>query len=143
MDERTLIERLEEIEAKHAGLSGPAGSPERSQTLIRDKLTEITEAHPPIEWKFSLTDPWERKLFLALCRRYGLQPFRYTRQQRQSVMLRVPRPFVDGTLWPLFVALRQPLYDYLAHVTDRVIGEALQADTADAEENQAQHELPL
>lgn len=141
MNERTLIERLEEIEAEQAGI--PLRGAKQPQELIRERLAELSAAHPPIEWKFALAEPWERKLFLALCRRYGLQPFRYTRQQRQSVMLRVPRPFVDSTLWPLFVALRQPLYDHLAHVTDRVIGEALQADTADAEENQAQHELPL
>lgn len=140
MDERTLIQRLEEIEADHVA---PSDDDRRAQEQIRTQLGDLEAQQPSIEWKFALTDPWERKLFLALCRRYGLKPFRYTRQQRQSVMLRAPRAFVDKTLWPLFVALRQTLHDYLSQVTDQVIGAALQADTADPEENRAQRELPL
>ena len=40
---------------------------------IREKLSETAQQDPEIEIKFSIQDPWSRQLFVALCRRYGLQ----------------------------------------------------------------------
>jgi hypothetical protein len=42
-----------------------------------------------------MPDQWSRHLFLALCRRYGLSPYRLHRQRRNTVMVRAPRGFVD------------------------------------------------
>jgi hypothetical protein len=45
--------------------------------------------------QFSLPDQWSRHLFLALCRRYGLKPYRYYRQRRNTVMVRAPKLIED------------------------------------------------
>ena len=50
--------------------------------------------------KFQLADEWRRRLMVALLRRYGLRPYRYSGQRYTTVMARVPKSFVDGTLWP-------------------------------------------
>ena len=34
----------------------------------------------PTEMQFSMPDQWSRRLFVALCRRYGLKPYRYRRR---------------------------------------------------------------
>jgi hypothetical protein len=38
-----------------------------------------------MEIRFSVPNPWSRRLFIALCRRYGLKPFRCARMKRQTV----------------------------------------------------------
>ena len=81
-----------------------------------------------------MPDAWSRQLFVALCRRYGLKPFRYPRQKRMTVMLRVPRGFNDTVLWPEFVELDRALVAHLQEVTSRIIRGAVHADTSEAEE---------
>ena len=84
--------------------------------------------------RLSLGDPWSRQLFVALCRRYGLRPFRYRGQRRTSIMLQVPEAFLNDVLWPEFQELHQVLVDYLSEITDRIIREEVFAEKAEAEE---------
>ena len=49
-------------------------------------------------------------------------------------MVRVSKTFVDETLWPEFQALQATLQDYFDDFTSRVIAEAIDGDTRDAEE---------
>ena len=74
---------------------------------------------------------------MALCRRYGLKPYREARMKRQSVMVKAPRSFVDTTLYPEFLELNAALSTFLADITDRLIREEVHADTRDAEEETA------
>ena len=48
-------------------------------------------------------------------------------------MLRVPKAFVDDTLWPEFLELSQVLRDTLERATDQVLGQVFQQDTSEAE----------
>jgi len=81
---------------------------------------------------YALPDPWKRKLFLALCRRYGLKPFREAGRRSSTVQLRAPKAFHDRTLWPVFLALSEELHAHLDELTDRVIREAINEDVSDA-----------
>jgi hypothetical protein len=84
--------------------------------------------------QFSMPDQWSRYLFLALCRRYGLQPYRLFRQRRNTVMVRVPRGFTNEVLWPEFTELHNTLQAYLQEVTLRIIREEVHADASEAPE---------
>jgi hypothetical protein len=88
--------------------------------------------------KFSLPDIWSRKLFLALCRRYGLKPYRLARQRATTVMLRVPKKFVDQVLLPEFRELNAELVRYLDEVTTRLIREEVHRDTSEAPDRRKQ-----
>ena len=101
---------------------------------MRAKLADIERNDPPVEMQFSLGDAWSRHLFLALCRRYGLKPYRYPRQRRTTVMVRAPRPFIEGVLWREFCDLDSELKTYLQEVTFRIIREEVFADTSEAQE---------
>jgi hypothetical protein len=81
-----------------------------------------------------MNDSWSRRLFTALLRRYGVQPYRYRGQRYTTVMARVSKSFVDDTLWPEFVALDNVLQEYLSDVTERVIREAIYEDVSEASE---------
>ncbi len=76
---------------------------------------------------------WAKKLFVALLRRYGIEPYRYRRQRHTTVMAKVSVSFVDDTLWPEFVELNKALHTHLERVTDRVIREGIFAEESEPE----------
>jgi hypothetical protein len=135
-DEAWLRDRLRKIEALFAG-AGTAGerlAAEAALERVRARLAELEHREPPIEVKLTLPDEWSRRLFLALCRRYGLTPYRYRKQRYTTVMIRVPRAFVDQVLWPEFKELNQALQAYLSEVTLKVIREQVHGDASEAAE---------
>ena len=100
--ESQLRDKLRKIEALFAGAgtSGERLAAEAALERVRARLTELRQQDPPAELQISLSDQWSRRLFLALCRRYGLEPYRYHRQRRTTLMVRAPRRFFDQVLWP-------------------------------------------
>ncbi|MBY0299085.1 MAG: hypothetical protein K2X71_24135 [Methylobacterium sp.] len=133
--EDRLRERLGKAEALLAGAAtaGERDAAEAAVRRLRARLAEAGHREPPTELKLSLPDAWSVSLFLALCRRYGLRPYRYARQRRTTVMVRAPRSFFDAVVWPQFAALHEELAAYFAETTDRLIREAIHGDTAEAE----------
>ena len=131
-----LREKLRKIEALFvgAGTEGERLAAEAALARIRARLEETGRRSPPVELQMSIPDQWSRHLFLALCRRYGISPYRYPRQRRSTVMLRVPSDFVDQILWPEFQELQTELQAYLHEVTMRVIREQVHSDASDAAE---------
>ncbi|MDP6058835.1 MAG: hypothetical protein QGH33_08080 [Pirellulaceae bacterium] len=135
MEVEALTRKLQAIEALFAGAKTPGEqqAADAAAKRILSRLEEVARQDPPIEYQFTVRDSWSRKLFVALLRRYGLTPYRYHRQRYTTVMVRVPKSFVDKTLWPEFEQLNETLSQYLADVTNRVITDALHADSAEAE----------
>ena len=134
--ESELREKLRKIEALFAG-AGTAGeklAAEAAVARVRARLEEIRRRDPAAEVQFSIQDLWSRRLFLALCRRYGLKPYRLYRQRHSTAMLRAPRKFLDEVLWPEFQELQQILLAYLDEITSRVIREEIFADMSEATE---------
>ena len=135
-DEAALRDKLRKIEALFAGAAtaGEKAAAGAAAERIRARLREEEKREQPVEVRFSVADPWARQLFIALCRRYGLQPYRYPRMRRQSVIVRAPETFLNTVLWPEFQEINAALGDYLAQVTDKVIREAVYKDAGDADE---------
>jgi hypothetical protein len=137
MDEFTkLLETLRRVEALHArtNVAGERQAAAHALNLIRGQLERAEKRDPPVEYKFSMNDSWSRRLFTALLRRYGIEPYRYRGQRYTTVMARVSKSFVDDTLWPEFLALDDVLQEYLSDVTERVIREAIYEDVSEASE---------
>jgi hypothetical protein len=134
--ESTLKEKLRKIEALFAGAAtaGERAAAGAAADRIRARLRESEGRERPVEMRFSLPDPWSRRLFIALCRRYGLRPFRYPRMHRQSVVVKVPQSFLNQVLWPEFTEINAALGDYLAEVTDDVIRAEVHGEAGEAEE---------
>jgi len=133
--EQELRDKLRKIEALFAGAATPG---ERMAALeardrIRAKLKAFEAREQPEEMKFTLGDGWNVRLFLALCRRYGLKPYRRQGQRRTTVLLMVVPSFVDTLLWPEFTQLSQALREYLDEATERIIREEVFKDAMDPE----------
>jgi hypothetical protein len=135
-DETQLRDKLRKIEKLFAG-AGTAGERDAAEAAlgrVRARLAEMGRRDPAIEMQFSMADQWSRRLFLALARRYGLKPYRYRRQRLTTVVIRVPKGFVDQVLWPEFQELNKALVHYLNEVTLRVIRDEVHGDASEATE---------
>ena len=134
--EQSLREKLRKIEALFAGAAtdGERLAAGAAAERIRTRLGAAANQEKAIEVKFSIPDMWSRRLFVALCRRYGLRPFRYRRMHRQTIIIRAPNSFVDQVLWPEFEELSAALTAYLSEITEKVIREEVHGETGEADE---------
>ena len=128
-DEQRLIEKLQRIEAT----PGERDAAAQARDRIRGRLREQQQTDPPVEFAFKLRDRWSHKLLIALLRRYQIRPYRYRGQRYTTIMARVPTRFVNEVLWPEFEELNRTLASFLTEVTDRVIAEGIDSDTAEVE----------
>lgn len=135
-EEDALREKLRKIEALFAGAatSGERAAAGAAAERIRTRLKELGAREPAEEFRFSIDDPWSRQLLIALCRRYGLQPYRLPRMRRQTIVVKAPRSFVDATLWPEFQQINAALVEYLAGVTRRVIASEVFGGAGDVDD---------
>ena len=146
MDEAKLLQKLRDLEALFSGAtsSGERVAAGNARERILDRLRRLEQTAPPIEYKFTLPDVWSKKLFLAFLRRYELKPYRYRGQRHTTVMVRVPKRFVDETLWPHFQQASQELRQHLDQMAAEMIERALDTKDFDAEvREQAQRTLPF
>ena len=136
VSEERLREKLRKIEALYAGAAtaGEKSAAGAAAERIRRQFEAASKNERTEEFKFSITDPWSRQLFIALCRRYGIKPFRYTRMHRQTVIVRAPASFVKMTLWPEFEELSRALTAHLDEITRKIIRDEVHEATQDAEE---------
>jgi hypothetical protein len=143
-DEAEIREKLRKIEALYAraGSEGERLAAKAAAERIRTRLGEAQESRALVEMQFSLSNQWSRQLFVALCRRYGLEPFRYKRQRHTTVMLKAPEAFIHDTLWPQFQQLNEVLTQYIADITARLIHDEVYADTGEAREVDEPQRLP-
>ncbi len=134
--EAQLRDKLRKITALFEGAStiGEREAAAAAIERIRQALSAAVKTQPLPEIKFSFADQWQRRLFSALCRRYGLEPYRYKRQRYTTVIVRAPHPFVDNTLWPEYLELQSALNAYLSEATERIIREEVFGDVDEANE---------
>lgn len=139
-DERRLIDKLRKIEALFARATsdGERVAAENASDRIRERLEQLERSERAVEFRFSVPDAWSKSLFIALLRRYGIEPYRYAGQRRTTVMARVTRTFADEVLWPEYQQLNAMLREHLDSITKRVIAQAIHGNQADVEERPGQ-----
>ena len=134
--EQILRDKLRKIEALFAGAATPGEKTAAGAAAdrIRGRLGQAAGKEKSIELKFSIPDVWSRQLFIALCRRYGMRPYRHPRMHRQSIMINAPKSFMEQVLWPEFQELNAALVAYLSEITEKIIREEVHRETGEAEE---------
>ena len=108
-----IIDNIRKVEALYRRTDSPGEMQAALSALDRLKAQLTAAPEPLTEWRFSMPDPWERQLFLALVRRHGLHPYRQSRQRHATVMLRSTTAFVNQVLWPEYLQISKLLHDYL------------------------------
>jgi hypothetical protein len=130
-----LYETLLKVESLYAGAATPGekNAAGAAAERIRQKIDEYIDSDPPREIKCSFSNIWSKRLFCALAKRYGLQPYRYYRQRYTTVMVRVSGKFLDDVLWKEFEELDDVLEKYIDDITKKVIAESVFNGSSDEE----------
>lgn len=129
-----LIEKIHKVEALFSGTDSPGEKQAAGNALDRLKAQLAAAPEPLTEFQIKIDDPWKRQLFVALCRRNRLHPYRLPRQRRSSIMVRTTRSMLDQILWPQFLELSKLLHAYLDGATQDIISRAVHGDLSEAEE---------
>jgi len=137
-DDQQIREKLRKIKALFAGASSE-GERKAAQAAI-DRLNERINAgdsskqvDPPVEFRFSLTNPWSLRLFLALCRSKGYRPYRHPRMRRTSVCVMIGAQAVKTGLWPEYLEMNRVLTEHLGELADQIIADCINPDRSDAD----------
>ena len=69
-------------------------------------------------------------LFIALCPRLGLDPFRQPRRHQTSVSVLAPESFGRTTLWPMFADMADALRSHMRTVLDEALRDAFEGAAA-------------
>jgi hypothetical protein len=134
---KEIAERLAKLEALFArgateGERAAAGAAmERLQARL-DLGKSAARAEPEIELQYSLPDVWALRLFIALCRKAGVRPYRYARQRRTTVMVRVRQSEFERTVMAEFNALHRALTETFGEIVEHLIADAMHGDGDDS-----------
>lgn len=102
MDRATVLARVLDEERRVAISWCGAAAEADPADAIRDVLRrEAAVDHAEVEIQFTMDDAHVQRVLVALCHRYGLQPYRRPRQRRSTMMLSGPEKFVKELFWPL------------------------------------------
>jgi hypothetical protein len=128
--------KIRKIEALFKGseFTGEKAAAEAALKRMNETLVNTQQTKPEIEYTFTFNNQWSKTLFIALCRRYELRPYRYARQRRTTVKVKATEEFVEKVLWPEHHALDDVLCDYINEMTIKIITEEIHRDTTDAQE---------
>lgn len=132
--EDALRARLAKLEAlfERAGTAGERDAAGAAIDRLRRRLRDSHGHEPDIEMKISLPDVWSVRLFVAICRKHGVRPYRYPRQRRTTVMVRAPQHLLDQVVWVEFRNLQAELEAYFQETVDHLITAAMHSDGDDS-----------
>jgi hypothetical protein len=96
-----LLDKIKKIEALIFGATTPGEK--EAATFAKER---ILKKHPgleihkdPKEYSLYTQDNWHKKLLHAICRKYGVKPYRYRRQKYTTVMVYMNEDFLNNILW--------------------------------------------
>jgi hypothetical protein len=129
MDPASLAATLRQIEERYAPITGVAQGEPRVD-IIRARLADVRTRERDIALSYTIPDPWEMVLFIALCRRLSLDPFRQPRRHQTSVSVLAPESFGRVALWPMFTDMADALRRHMRIVLDEALLDAFEGGEA-------------
>ena len=121
-----LLEKIQKIEA----LFESSNSPGEKQAALeaKERLLKKHEEEHPIEFSIRVGDLWKQRLFVAICRKYGIDTYRYKGQKYTTTMLVTTRSFIDMVLWPEFLKHSKILEELVTEVLSDLIAKIHEND---------------
>ena len=143
-DDKDIREKLAKLEALFArgATAGERAAAGAARDRLQQKLGFAADEgdEPEIELQYSLPDVWSVRIFVALCRKNGIHPYRYPRQRRTTVMVRVRQTSFEQTVGEEFRTLHRELTGYFNEMVEHLIADAMRSDGDD--ETLEQRRLP-
>jgi hypothetical protein len=121
MERANLAGALRQIEERYAD-----DRRARGQALGRCDpcAADVRTRERDIALSYTIPDPWEMALFIALCRRLHLDPLRQPRRHQTSVSVFAPESFARTRLWPMFADMADALRSHMRIVLDGALRDA-------------------
>lgn len=132
-DRHDIRDRLAKLEALFArgATEGERAAAGAALERLQARRDAGQSDEPEIELQYSLPDVWAVRLFVALCRKHGVTPYRYPRQRRTTVMVRVRQTAFEQTIAAEFQTLHKELTRYFNEMVDHLIANVMQSDGDD------------
>ena len=128
-DIRKKLEKLEALFARGA-TAGERAAAGAALERLNSRL-DTGPQEEELEFQYSLPDAWAVKIFVALCRKHGVHPYRYPRQRRTTVMVKVRQSVFERTVLAEFNTLHSELVAYFKDTVDHLIADAMKSDGDD------------
>lgn len=135
VDDEELRAKLAKVEAlfRRAGSEGERAAAGAAMDRLHGRLAgSAGKEEPEVELQFSLPDAWSVSLFVAVCRKHGIRPYRYRRQRRTSVVVSAREREFNRVVWPEYSRLQTELESYFEDVTDHLVSRVMGADGDDS-----------
>jgi hypothetical protein len=118
-----LLDRIRKIEALISGAStnGEKNAAKTAKERILKKYPELEIHRNPVEYRLSTNSEWNKKLLLAICRKYGVKPYRYHRQKYTTVMVNINEEFLTKVLWKEYQEYSELLNGLVEEITNDLI----------------------
>lgn len=115
-----LLQKIKKIESLIAGATsqGERQAAELARERVNKKLEDNSKI---VEYSLYTNDTWHKKLLLAICRKYGIRPYRYRRQKYTTVMVKIDDDFLNKILWPEYLEYSKHLEVLVEEITDSLI----------------------
>jgi hypothetical protein len=130
-----IRERLVKLEALFArgATEGERAAAGAALNRLQARLDRASSPRdePEIELQYTLPDVWAVHLFVALCRKHGVSPYRYPRQRRTTVMVRVRKTDFERTIAAEFRTLHRELTTYFDEMVTHLITDVMKSDGND------------
>lgn len=120
-----IYEKLRKIEAliERTSSEGERRAAEEAKKRLQERVRE-----QPMEFKVASGSLWEKRLFVALCHKYGYKTYRYSRQKYTTTMVRMPSSLMNDVVLPEVRHYAQILNETVNEITNGLIDKVHHGD---------------
>ncbi|ULB11872.1 hypothetical protein ORIO_18765 [Cereibacter azotoformans] len=130
-DIRMKLAKLEALFARGA-TAGERAAAGAALDRLQARIAAEAPSEPETEVQYSMPDSWSVRIFVALCRKHGVRPYRYPRQRRTTIMVRARASEFERTVLAEFQTLHSELVAYFDGTVDHLIADAMKSYGDDA-----------
>jgi hypothetical protein len=119
--EQCIMSLLEKLAKIQAIIERTTFEGERQAAALAMERLFKQRKQQPIEYRVTLSSIWQKSLFVALCKKYGLKTYRYSRQKYTTTMTQISPAMMDELLWPEYKKYSAMLQELIQEVLDTVL----------------------
>jgi hypothetical protein len=118
----SFLDKLAKIEAliQRTSSEGERHAAQLAKERVLAKIS-LDQSNNPIEYKVSLSSPWEKRLFVALCHKHGFRTYRYPKQKYTTARLKISKSMMSEVLWPDYIRYSKMLGELVEDIVQELI----------------------
>lgn len=124
------LDKLAKIEALIARASSEG---EHQAAMLAKKRIQQKVNQTPTEYRISTDSPWKKRLFIALCKKFGFSTYRYKGQRYTTARLKISPALMKEVLWPEFEKYAKILEEAASEILDNLISKIHSGDFEETE----------